>query len=294
MVHGLSFAKPHAPESLFIKYRPPVEGAINIGLMHTSLDGSPSHDVYAPCSTSELASSGFRYWALGHIHKRSAIEGSCSIVMPGIPQGRDAGESGPKSVTLVDVLDDGSIVVGERVVSLAQFERVGVDATCATTWSELAGMIENALGEAAASSASDHLVARLTITGSTPLAWTVRRDADLLRTEAESRASALGNVWIDKLETDCRRPSATAGGGDIADPVEELRKTMTDNVLGSASFTTQAVDIVNDLLAQLPPETRRAIAPNDAGFALLVKRLSEEGAEEVLARLASTDFHGAS
>ena len=91
-IHGLSFTKPQAPESLLAKYRPPVAGAINIGLMHTSLDGSPPHDVYAPCSTAELLASGFRYWALGHIHKRSTAEGPCTVVMPGIPQGRDVGQ----------------------------------------------------------------------------------------------------------------------------------------------------------------------------------------------------------
>ena len=51
------------------------------------------------------------------------------LVMPGIPQGRDIGESGPKSVTLASVLDDGSIVLDERIVSLAQFERISVDAS---------------------------------------------------------------------------------------------------------------------------------------------------------------------
>ena len=124
-IHGLSFAKPQAPESLLAKYRPPVAGAINIGLMHTSLDGSPPHDVYAPCSTADLLASGFRYWALGHIHKRSTTEGPCAVVMPGIPQGRDVGEHGPKSVTLASVLDDGSITMEERIVSLAQFEAKG-------------------------------------------------------------------------------------------------------------------------------------------------------------------------
>jgi DNA repair protein SbcD/Mre11 len=49
--------------------------------------------------------------ALGHIHKRSTTEGPCAVVMPGIPQGRDVGEHGPKSVTLASVLDDGSITM---------------------------------------------------------------------------------------------------------------------------------------------------------------------------------------
>jgi exonuclease SbcD len=288
VLHGLSFAKPQAPEGLLAKYRPPVEGAINIGLMHTSLDGSPNHDVYAPCSTADLINSGFRYWALGHIHKRWTSEGSCTIVMPGIPQGRDLGESGPKSVTLVSVLDDGSIDLDERTVSMAQFERIAVDASGAFSWSDLAARIEAALGDAAAKSSSGHLVARLAVSGTTSLAWNIRRDADLLRTEAESRAEAIGNVWIEKLETDCRRPEVV-DAVESADPVELLRMMMSDEIVGSEAFRTEADDIVSDLLAALPPECRRSLAPDDTGLASLVERLAEEGSEEVLARVAAVN-----
>jgi DNA repair protein SbcD/Mre11 len=291
VVHGLSFTKPHAPEGLLSKYRAPVEGAINIGLMHTSLDGSAVHDVYAPCRATDLAGSGFRYWALGHIHKRSAAEGSCSIVMPGIPQGRDAGESGPKSVTLASVMDDGTIIVVERVVSVAQFERVLVDASRAETWPDLVARVETALGEATDRSKSDHVVARLALSGATPLAWAIRRDADLLHTEAESRSAAIGNVWIEKVETHCQRPASDALG-DSADPVEELRRMMNEDVVGSEAFRAEANGVVDDLLAQLPPESRRSLAPDDAGVALLIRQLSAEGSEEVLARLAAADFDG--
>jgi exonuclease SbcD len=284
-IHGLSFLKPQAPDSLLSRYRPPVAGAINIGLMHTSLDGSPPHDVYAPCSTAELLASGFRYWALGHIHKRSTTEGPCAIVMPGIPQGRDVGEHGPKSVTLTSVLDDGSIIVDERIVSLAQFERVAVDASGVASWSDLAARLERAIGDAAGRSASDHVVARLAISGATPLAWNIRRDADLLRTEAETRAEAVGNVWIEKIDADCRRPVGNSTGS--ADPVEALRRTMNDEIVGSDAFRTEADGIVNELLTQLPPECRRSLAPDDTGLDLLVGRLASEGSEEVLARLAA-------
>ena len=60
---------------------------------------------------------------LGHVHKRSIVEGACAIVMPGMPQGRDINEAGAKSVTLVTVRDDRSIHI-ERATSIAQFERV--------------------------------------------------------------------------------------------------------------------------------------------------------------------------
>ena len=82
VIHGLSFAEPRAPESLIHKYKPPVEGAVNIGMMHTSLAGASGHDPYAPCSLDDLRAKNFQYWALGHIHKRSVMEGDCAIVMP--------------------------------------------------------------------------------------------------------------------------------------------------------------------------------------------------------------------
>src|SRR5438552_353823 len=72
--------------------------------------------------------------------------------------------------------------------------------------SAAAARLERAHGEGADRPASDHLVARLAVSGATSMAWNIRRDADLLRTEAEARAEAIGNVWIEKIDIDCRRP----------------------------------------------------------------------------------------
>lgn len=58
VVHGISFLKPHAPESLLPKFKAPVEGAINIALLHTSLAGAEGHDRYAPCTRSTIVSNG--------------------------------------------------------------------------------------------------------------------------------------------------------------------------------------------------------------------------------------------
>ena len=124
MFHGLSFANPKAPESLLPKYAAAHEGAVNIGIMHTSLAGSPGHDVYAPCNVADLHAHGFDYWALGHIHVRNVHPGASTVVMPGMPQGRDINEAGEKSVTLVTIRDDRSIEIEERLTSIAQFERV--------------------------------------------------------------------------------------------------------------------------------------------------------------------------
>ncbi|RWK56775.1 MAG: DNA repair exonuclease, partial [Mesorhizobium sp.] len=134
VIHGLSFAQAQCPESLVGKYKPRIEGAVNIGLLHTSLAGTRGHDPYAPCNVSDLEATEFDYWALGHIHKRSISTGRCTIVMPGMPQGRDINESGPKSVSLVTIADDRTVHVEERFTSIAQFERVVIDLDGVADW----------------------------------------------------------------------------------------------------------------------------------------------------------------
>lgn len=108
-IHGLSFESAHVPENLLNRYPAPVPGMINIGILHTSLTGAEGHDVYAPCTLADLRGHGFDYWALGHVHKRAVHARAPWVVMSGIPQGRDIGEDGPKSGTLVTLGDDGAI-----------------------------------------------------------------------------------------------------------------------------------------------------------------------------------------
>ena len=204
--HGLSFANPKAPESLLPKYPAGREGAVNIGIMHTSLAGSPGHDVYAPCSVADLHGHGFDYWALGHIHARSVHRGSSTVVMPGMPQGRDINEAGEKSVTLVTIRDDRSIEIEERPTSVAQFERVSVDLAGTAEWSEVVSRVRSALEEKRAAVRSRHAVVRLGLTGASPLSWALIRDSDLLLAEAEQAAEQVGDTWVEKLELDIAPP----------------------------------------------------------------------------------------
>jgi hypothetical protein len=64
---------------------------------------------------------------------------------------------------------------------------------------------------------------------------TIRRDADLRRTEAESRSAAIGTSGSKKAETDFRRPASDTRG-DTADPVEELRRMMNEDVVARKRF----------------------------------------------------------
>ena len=283
VVHGLSFAKPHAPQSLVPKFGTPVEGAVNIGIMHTSLAGAPGHDLYAPCSIADLEATGFRYWALGHVHIRSVNDGDCTIVMPGNPQGRDINEAGPKTVSLVAVRDNGEIHVEERNTSIAQFERITVDASGLDDWRDLALAISASLRQAREAVSVDHLVGRVRVAGGTPLAWRIRRDLDLLKTEADDRASVIGGCWVEKLEVAYHAPTATGSAGD--DPVMELRRLIGSNVSESDSFQQEAIGIAEELGPQLPPECRNLFGPDENAFHEALAELISEGADDVVARL---------
>ena len=159
-----------------------------------------------PARLADLDAAGFDYWALGHIHKRSeAREERCAVVMPGMPQGRDIGESGPKTVTLVTVADDRTVHIEERLTGVAQFESVPVDLTDIDEWRDmLAAVADGAAADPSAHRSSEHLVARLHLTGRTKLAWRIRNDRDLLRTDIANQALDIGKSWIDKIEIECR------------------------------------------------------------------------------------------
>lgn len=285
-IHGISFAQPQAPDSLLGRFRPPVADTVNIGLLHTSLGGAEGHDPYAPCDMAELQRAGFRYWALGHVHRRSATEGTATVVMPGMPQGRDIGEAGAKSVTLATVGDDGAIAIEERHTSIAQFERVPVELDGVEDWRGLLAALEAALGAARDRTVSEHLVARLQLRGTTPLAWQLRRDGDLLRAEAEQLAQGSRHTWIDRVEVAVQPPPSVPrpAAGAVADPLEELRRLM-DEVAGDEGFRAESAAIAEELRAQLPPECRAMLGPDAQSFAAGLDGAARDGIDAVLARL---------
>ncbi len=280
--HGLSFAKPHAPQSLLRHYALPIPDAVNIGIMHTSLGGSEKHDLYAPCSVGDLQRSGFQYWALGHIHKRSVVEDASSpIVMPGMPQGRDINEDGPKSVSLVTIKDDRSVTVEERQTSVAQFERLSVDVSGVTEWGELVGQASKGLEALRSAVSADHLVVRVQLHGSNPLAWRIRRDLDLVQTEMETRGALIGNVWIDKTQTACTEPGLGHGGGALS----ELSTIIDSDVLTSSAYKQELTAIAEELRGQLPAELRDIFGADETSFRNLLDGYASEGSAQVVARL---------
>ena len=286
-IHGMSFAEPQATASLLPHYKPPVAGAVIIGMLHTSMAGAEGHNTYAPCTLAELRAHGYRYWALGHVHKRSVFDGACTVVMPGNPQGRDINEAGVKTATLVTIGDDGSLSYEERLTSVAEFERIPVSVDGCDDWAAVVRAIQTGLEAARDKARSEQFVCRLILSGGTPAAWELRYAAERLKGEADVLAERIGKTWIEKIDNNCKGPSSAAAAGDA---LAELTSEIEGGILDSDAYALELDTIAKELLHVLPRETQAAIGDvNEEAFKAQLKRLAQEGADEVLARLRATE-----
>ena len=288
VLHGMSFAKPQASRSLLPHYRPPTDGVINIGLLHTSLAGSTEHDVCAPCSLQDLIDQGYEYWALGHIHKREIYaDAPRAVVMPGIPQGRHINEAGSKSVTYVEIGDDRRARIEDRCTCVVQFERVDVDISGVDDWRGFIECAETALGAAFDDAATDHVIARVRLTGVTSLAAQLRRDADVLIEELRETGRRSGSTFIESVVNDAVL-EAVESKSAITDPITELRNLMRGKELDRRTVAARTKDLLADLQKKLPPKMRDRFDVGPEHDDRLIEDYLREGAEDVLVRLAVT------
>lgn len=99
---GQSYRGKSDSRKMYSFFTPPDRGVVNIGLLHTQLD--PDNNNYVPCSLQDILNKDdIDYWALGHIHQNQILnQEKPAVVYPGIPQGRDFGETGPGGCYLVE------------------------------------------------------------------------------------------------------------------------------------------------------------------------------------------------
>jgi DNA repair exonuclease SbcCD nuclease subunit len=103
VVHGMSYPTQAVQHDLTPGYAPPTQGHLDIGVLHTALEGyAGEHATYAPVTPAGLAAKGYGYWALGHVHAFMSLQqGPSRIVYPGNLQGRHVREKGRKGVVVV-------------------------------------------------------------------------------------------------------------------------------------------------------------------------------------------------
>jgi len=126
-IYGFSYPERHVPQSMINTYPIATEqNSVHIGMLHGSLQGNTTHDVYAPFTIEELLSKNYDYWALGHIHKRQILHTDPPIIYPGNIQSRHRKELGIKGfydVTITNFAADCTFVPTSAIV----YEKINVD-----------------------------------------------------------------------------------------------------------------------------------------------------------------------
>ena len=283
-IHGVSFAERHAADSLLPRFKEPVEGAVNIAMLHSSLAGAPGHDIYAPCSVADLVGMGFDYWALGHIHKRQVHSEAPWVIMPGIPQGRDIGEAGSKSASLLKI-ENGAIDVVEVPTSVVDFIQTTLDVTEAENDDALRAMLREHLSEQRNEINAPTGVLRVTLKGRPARYWQIVRDRDVWLEQVTDIARAMGDIWIDKLLFDLSAPETVE---DTVSATNELWSTM-EAINSEPGFAAIAQQEVETILQDLPATLRERMMPDETARDALVEKLAKAGANRVLARMKGAE-----
>ena len=166
------------------------------------------------------------------------------------------------------------------LTSIAQFERVAVDLTGIEDWRGMVERVGASLTQVRYSVNSDHLVVRLTLQGSTNLAWRLRRDLDVAKAEADSRAALIGRTWVEKVELNVGPGTDTSVG-----PLSDLAAKMLGPIARSDDFKRAAAHLVEELEPILPPEVRGVLGDDQTSRIEILEALVTEGCEAVLAHL---------
>ncbi len=263
-LHGQSFKHAATTTNLVNGYPAPDTGWLNIGVLHTALEGYAAHASYAPCSLAELAAKGYQYWALGHVHEFAELSSDPWIVFPGNLQGRHIRETGQRGAVMVTAEED-SIVSVERIFTdVLRWHRLEVDVASAGDLAETVRLVGQSLEKLIDDTPTTKpLAVRVVLSGRSAAHGDLFGDEARLRAELLSLSASLAGdrIWIEKvrletspaMDADMIRVRADA----IADLQVFLDAAPTDPVLLASlsedlrTLVDRAPHELSDLLPEL-------------------------------------------
>lgn len=263
-IHGRSFPERAVDEDLVPSYPAPVADFFNIGILHTSLNGRPGHDPYAPTDIATLVAKGYDYWPLGHVHAREVVAEAPRVVFPGNLQGRHANEIGAKGCELVTV-EAGRIEAEFVALDVVRWNQVVVPLDGLDRLEGLGDAFRKAL-EPALVGAADRLHAvRVTLTGSTALHQLEANQPGTLAAAVQAAAQDVSDaeVWIEQVRLELTTPMNRIQAAQRQDAVGELIR-LVDSIAGDdAELARRSTSELGDLLHALPSEVTTGVTTGD-------------------------------
>ena len=280
-LHGRSFGGRKVPDDFVGSYPARREGWLNIGVLHTGLDGTRGHESYAPCTADDLRRFGYDYWALGHIHLAEIVSREPWIVYPGNLQGRSVRETGPKGAVRVTVEDGRIVSVEPLVLDAARWAHELLDVSSSEDEADILRAIETALGQSHASAEGRPLAVRFTLRGTTAAhAKLIARHQWI-----EEEARALGfqfaeDCWVEQVKLATMAPPRKAEARaepDVLDLDALLAATAAE-----AGFEADALELLTSITEKLPRELRSELHVDDPAA---LRALGEQARDLLLGSL---------
>ncbi len=277
-LHGRSF--PTRLTADFVNTYPARrDGWINIGVLHTSLDGTRGHAGYAPCSVEDLKRYGYDYWALGHVHEAEIVSRDPWIVFPGNLQGRNSREIGAKGAMRVTVEDGRIIDVAPLVLDGARWDHLSINVAADATEDEIFSRLKLALEDAHANCAGRPLAVRVTLVGNTPLHnRLVAGQEPLLNDLRAAGFQIASDCWVEQVRIKTSSPPPVVQRAADADSIDVeglLAAVEMDREFGAA-----LPDLVMTIADKLPKDLRDDFVQSE-----VVKRLGADARALLLGRL---------
>jgi DNA repair exonuclease SbcCD nuclease subunit len=241
-------------QNLAESYPERVPHLLNIGLLHTSINGREGHEPYAPCSLDLLKSKGYDYWALGHVHAREVVCDAPWVVFPGNLQGRHAREMGEKGATLVHYDESGVRSIEARALDVVRYATSSIDLGDVTSFDETLDRVRIGLGRELERSEGRTIGVRIILIGRTALHARLASD-DGFTEQCRALALDLGGeeIFVEKSIVRTSAPAADSGGGE--GPLAELLAAIA-RTRGDARSLSELANELSELRPRLPPELR--------------------------------------
>lgn len=287
-IHGQSFVTPAVLDDLAAAYPAPVTDCINLGLLHTSLNGRPGHDNYAPTTLAILQGKGYDYWALGHVHAAEIVAREPWVVYPGNTQGRHIRETGAKGCSLVSIAN-GTVDHRHLALDVMRWDTLPLDIAGLPDLDALLDAAAAGIRGRLAHAEGRSLALRVRIAGNGPLHAMLATRPETVEQQLRSLAIEASNaqVWLEKVES-ATRPSldmARLAGRD--DPLGVLVRELRTLAGDEAARMSLGEEALRELQQKLPlelregPDALRLDAPD------VLSSLLEEVEGELIAHLSA-------
>jgi DNA repair exonuclease SbcCD nuclease subunit len=263
VVHGQGFATRAVTDDLAQRYPDPTRDLLNIGLLHTCVNGRPGHDPYAPCALETLVNKGYDYWALGHVHQREILSRNPWIVFPGNLQGRHARETGAKGATLVTVNDGRIVDVAHRALDVVRWLTCEVDVSGAAIPEDMLELVRERFDTLIGECEGRTLALRLILSGMTPAhdAFEVERERWEQELRGAANDTAGDGLWLEQVRSTTvphLDHAALAARDDAIGHIVRAARAMA----GDPNAADALADELTEVRLRLPPDARDEVGPD--------------------------------